>query len=178
MVHTGTMNENNRTQEEKDNLNLSIIWMRNSTEVGTGESFFEEAWNCEGNQTADFGLTLCNHTGFIGPWIISAIISDDVQDIYVTWYISYEVWHPPEPVIEEKDDDAEAKSSLDISKTQMTYIGFGIVITILLTILIFRGNKPPKAQQSTFIDPRYQPMENQYSAVPSAPTLPPPPGAF
>jgi len=166
------------TQEEKDNLNLSILWMRNGTEVGTGDFFFEEARNCEDNQTADFGLTLCNHTGFIGPWLISAIISDDVQDIYVTWYISYEVWHPPEPVIEKKDDDAEAKSSLDISKTQMTYIGFGIVITLLLAILLFRGNKPPKAERSTFIDPRYQPVANQYSAVPSAPILPPPPGAF
>ena len=165
------------TQEERDELNLSIIWLRNSTEIATGDNLFEPAWTCDGNQTVELGLILCNHTGFIGPWIVSAIISDGTQDIYVTWYISYEVWHPPEPVIED-DEDTESSSQFQISNTGIAYIGLGLIIAVLLGVLIFGGKRPPESQETAFVDPRYQPVNNQYSAVPSAPLLPPPPGAF
>ncbi|RJU88420.1 MAG: hypothetical protein DWC02_01615 [Candidatus Poseidoniales archaeon] len=164
-------------QQEIDNLNLSITWLRNSTEISTGKDLFEPAWTCDGNQTAELGLILCNHTGFIGPWIVSAVISDGKQDIYFTWYISYEVWHPPEPVSAE-EDETESASEFQMSVNQLAYIGVGAIIVILLAVLLFGGKRPPKSQQSAFVDPRYQSMNNQYSAVPSAPTLPPPPGAF
>ena len=68
--------------------------------------------------------------------------------------------------------------NLGVLPTALLAIPFGIIITILLAILVFRGRKPPQSQQSAFIDPRYQPVGNQYSAVPSAPMLPPPPGSF
>ena len=164
------------TEEEKERLGLTIVWLRNNTIVGNGSTFSEAAWNCE-NQTADLGIILCNHDGFIGPWIISAIISDGVQDVYMTWYVSYEVWHPPEPVI--KDDKAEDSSSeFDVTTNQMIFLGLGVLIVILLVMLVLGGKKPPKAEQSMFADPRYEPRGNQYSSVPGAPSLPPPPGAF
>ena len=164
------------TEEDKERLGLTIVWLRNNTIVGNGSTFSEAAWNCD-NQTADLGIILCNHDGFIGPWIISAIISDGVQDVYMTWYVSYEVWQPPEPVV--KDDKAEDSSSeFDVTTNQMIFLGLGVLIVILLVMLVLGGKKPPKAEQSMFADPRYEPRGNQYSTVPGAPSLPPPPGAF
>ena len=164
------------TEEEKERLGLTIVWLRNNTIIGNGSSFNEAAWNCD-NQTADLGIILCNHDGFIGPWIISAIISDGVQDIYMTWYVSYEVWHPPEPVIED-DKTEDSSSEFDVTTNQMIFLGLGVLIVILLVMLVLGGKKPPKAEQSMFADPRYEPRGNQYSSVPGAPSLPPPPGAF
>ena len=164
------------TEEEKERLGLSIVWLRNNTIIGNGSTFSEAAWNCD-NQTADLGIVLCNHDGFIGPWIISAIISDESQDIYITWYVSYEVWHPPEPVIDD-DKTEDSSSELDITSNQMVFLGLGVLIVILLTMLVRGGKKPPKAEHSMFVDPIYEPMGNHYSSVPGAPNLPPPPGAF
>lgn len=155
-------------------LNVSISWFRNGSVIANGTSFSEPAWNCD-NQTAELGIVLCNHTGVIGPWIVNAIISDGQQDVYVTWYVSYEVWHPPVPV--DEDETSETTSTFDISSTQMVYIGLGVIIVILLVALLV-GKRPPKQQKSAFVDPRYQPFSNQYDAVPSAPMLPPPPGSF
>mgnify|MGYP001166654003 FL=1 len=166
----------NLTDEEKERLGLSIVWLRNNTIIGNGSTFSEAAWNCD-NQSAELGIILCNHDGFIGPWIISAIVSDGVQDMYVTWYVSYEVWHPPEPVV--KDEETEdASSDFDVTTNQILFLGLGVLIVILLVMLISGGKKPPKAEQSVFVNPRYEPMGNQYSSVPGAPSLPPPPGAF
>ena len=119
------------------------------------------------------GVILCNHTGFIGPWIISAIISDGSQDIYATWYISYEVWFPPEPVREEDESD-DTLSEFDVTTNQMIFLGLGVIIVILLAILVLGRRKPPQAKESMFADPRYEPRQSQYSAVPGAPSLPPP----
>ena len=95
----------------------------------------------------------------------------------MTWYVSYEVWQPPEPVV--KDDKAEDSSSeFDVTTNQMIFLGLGVLIVILLVMLVLGGKKPPKAEQSMFADPRYEPRGNQYSTVPGAPSLPPPPGAF
>ena len=152
------------------------MWLRNNTIIGNGSTFSEASWNCD-NQTADLGIVLCNHDGFIGPWIISAIISDGVQDVYMTWYVSYEVWHPPEPVVED-DKTEDSSSEFDVTTNQMIFLGLGVLIVILLVMLVLGGKKPPKAEQSMFADPRYEPRGNQYSTVPGAPSLPPPPGAF
>ena len=165
------------TQQEKDRLNLTIIWLRNNTQIGSGDSFSEPAWNCD-NQTVELGIVLCNHTGFIGPWVISAVISDGVQDIYATWYVSYEVWHPPEPVIDDDEDTKDAASEFDVTTNQMVFLGLGVLIVILLSMLILGGKKPPKEPTSMFANPKYQQANNSYSAVPSAPILPPPPEAF
>ena len=143
--------------------------------IGDGPTFVEPAWNCD-DQTVELGIVLCNHTGFIGPWIISAIVSDGIQDIYVTWYISYEVWHPPVPVVDDETEDAS--SDFDVTTNQMLFLGLGVLIVILLAMLLFGGKKPPKTEQSVFSNPNYQPMNNQYSAVPSAPVLPPASDAF
>ena len=165
------------TEEEKSRLNLSITWIRNNSIIGQGSSFSEPAWNCD-NQTAELGIVLCNHTGFIGPWIINAIISDGKQDIYATWYISYEVWQPPEPV-EEDEDSNDAFSEFDVTTNQMIFLGLGVLIVILLAMLVLGGRKPPKSQQqSMFANPRYEPRQSQYATVPGAPSLPPPPEAF
>ena len=117
-------------------------------------------------------------TGFIGPWVISAVISDGVQDIYATWYVSYEVWHPPEPVIDDDEDTKDAASEFDVTTNQMVFLGLGVLIVILLSMLILGGKKPPKEPTSMFANPKYQQANNSYSAVPSAPILPPPPEAF
>ena len=164
------------TEQEKARLNLTISWLRNGTIVGQGSSFSEPAWNCD-NQTAELGIILCNHTGFIGPWIISAIISDGSQDIYATWYISYEVWHPPIPVTKE-DETKDSAFEFDVTTTQMIILGLGVFIVILLAMLVLGRRKPPQAKQSMFVDSRYEPKQSQYSAVPGAPSLPPPSDAF
>ena len=164
------------TEQEKARLNLTISWLRNGTIVGQGSSFSEPAWNCD-NQTAELGIILCNHTGFIGPWIISAIISDGSQDIYATWYISYEVWHPPIPVAKE-DESKDSAFEFDVTTTQMIILGLGVFIVILLAMLVLGRRKPPQAKQSMFVDSRYEPKQSQYSAVPGAPSLPPPSDAF
>ena len=164
------------TEQEKARLNLTISWLRNGTIVGQGSSFSEPAWNCD-NQTAELGIILCNHTGFIGPWIISAIISDGSQDIYATWYISYEVWHPPIPVAKE-DETKDSAFEFDVTTTQMIILGLGVFIVILLAMLVLGRRKPPQAKQSMFVDSRYEPKQSQYSAVPGAPSLPPPSDAF
>ena len=163
--------------EEIQNLNLTITWLRNSSEIASGNTFAELAWNCD-NQTVELGLILCNHTGFIGPWIINAVISDGKQDIYITWYVSYEVWHPPAPVVDEEEDDAKTASGFDVSTSQLAFLGLGVIIVILLVALFVKGKRPPKAERSVFADQRYIPSGNQYAAVPSAPVLPPPPGMF
>ena len=164
------------TEQEKARLNLTISWLRNGTIVGQGSSFSEPAWNCD-NQTLELGIVLCNHTGFIGPWIISAIISDGSQDIYATWYISYEVWHPPIPVAKE-DETKDSAFEFDVTTTQMIILGLGVFIVILLAMLVLGRRKPPQAKQSMFVDSRYEPKQSQYSAVPGAPSLPPPSDAF
>ena len=164
------------TEQEKARLNLTISWLRNGTIVGQGSSFSEPAWNCD-NQTAELGIILCNHTGFIGPWIISAIISDGSQDIYATWYISYEVWHPPIPIAKE-DETKDSAFEFDVTTTQMIILGLGVFIVILLAMLVLGRRKPPQAKESMFADPRYEPRQSQYSAVPGAPSLPPPADAF
>jgi len=164
------------TEEEKSRLNLSITWIRNNSIIGQGSSFSEPAWNCD-NQTAELGIALCNHTGFIGPWIINAIISDGKQDIYATWYISYEVWQPPEPVDEDEDSN-DAFSEFDVTTNQMIFLGLGVLIVILLAMLVLGRKKPPQAQQSMFANPKYEPRQSQYATVPGAPSLPPPPEAF
>ena len=164
------------TEQEKARLNLTISWLRNGTIVGQGSSFSEPGWNCD-NQTAELGIILCNHTGFIGPWIISAIISDGSQDIYATWYISYEVWHPPIPVAKE-DESKDSAFEFDVTTTQMIILGLGVLIVILLAMLVLGRRKPPQAKQSMFVDSRYEPKQSQYSAVPGAPSLPPPSDAF
>ena len=121
----------------------------------------------------ELGIVLCNHTGFIGPWIISAIISDGSQDIYATWYISYEVWHPPIPVAKE-DETKDSAFEFDVTTTQMIILGLGALIAILLVMLVLGRRKPPQAKQSMFVDSRYEPKQSQYSAVPGAPSLPRP----
>jgi len=163
--------------EEKERLGLSITWLRNGTILGTNDTYEEPAWDCE-NQTQDLGIILCNHDGFIGPWIISSIISDGTQDIYVTWYVSYEVWHPPEPVEEEDETDSGAFSDFDVTTNQMVFLGLAVLIVILLTMLVLGKRKPPKPTQSMFANPRYEPQQSQYTAVPGAPVLPPPSDAF
>ena len=164
------------TEQEKARLNLTISWLRNGTIVGQGSSFSEPAWNCD-NQTAELGIVLCNHTGFIGPWIISAIISDGSQDIYATWYISYEVWHPPIPVAKE-EETKDSAFEFDVTTNQMIMLGLGVFIVILLAMLVLGRRKPPQAKQSMFVDSKYEPKQSQYSAVPNSPSLPPPSDAF
>ena len=42
--------------------------------------------------------------------------------MYVTWYVSYGVWHPPEPVV--KDEETEdASSDFDVTTNQILFLG-------------------------------------------------------
>ena len=160
--------------EDKNRLNLTVTWMRNGTQIATGYNFSHPAYNCE-NPTAELAFDLCNHTGFVGPWIYTAVISDGSKEVYFVWYVSYEVWQAPD----EKESEAkDASSEIEINPKQILFAGFGVLIIVLLSILIFRRNKPPKEPTSMFSNPRYEQRKDPYAVVPSAPSLPPPPGAF
>ena len=101
----------------------------------------------------------------------------DSQDTYVTWYVTYEFWLPP--LKQSSDTNTEdASSEFEITTNHMIFIGFGVIITVLLGLLFVRGKKPPKPEQSMFTNPNYQEVINPYTAVPSAPVLPPADDAF
>ena len=168
--------EVNLTQAQLENLDLSITWYRNGSIIHNGSSFEEAAWSCDENQTLELGIILCNHTGIIGPWIISASISDGKQDIFITWYVTYEVWHPPIPVPEdEKENLDDETSSFELTGKNLTLLAMGIVVIILIFILLIQKRKPPEPIQAPYVNPRYQQnWDSNYQSVPGAPNLPPP----
>ena len=163
------------------NLNITTTWYRNGTIVSNDDIFNEEPWNCEIEQTLDLGVVLCNHTGVIGPWIISASLSDGKQDIFVTWYVSYEVWHPSEEVEPELSEEEinDETSEFEFSGRNAIILSMVVLITILLLVLLMQKRNPPKPSQSDFSNPRYEQMwDKGYQSVPSAPSLPPPSNSF
>jgi len=165
--------EVNLTQSQLENLNLSITWYRNGTLIHNGSSFEEAPWSCDDNQTLELGLILCNHTGVIGPWILSASISDGQQDIFITWYVTYDVWHPPIPEPEEEISD-DGTSIFEFIGKNLLLLVMGVIILILAIILLMQKRKPPEPIQVPHVNSKYQQRwDTNYQSVPGAPILPP-----
>ena len=190
------------SDEDYNRLNLSITWLENSIELPDNsglQNLESDRWEkCDdisvedqsGNENLITNSTplsapaeLCDyrnstgHMQYVGTNIYIAIISDGVQDTYVTWYVTYEFWLPP--LKQSSDTNTEdASSEFEITTNHMIFIGFGVIITVLLGLLFVRGKKPPKPEQSMFTNPNYQEVINPYTAVPSAPVLPPADDAF
>jgi hypothetical protein len=165
--------EVNLTQSQLENLNLSITWYRNGTLIHNGSSFEEAPWSCDDNQTLELGLILCNHTGVIGPWILSASISDGQQDIFITWYVTYDVWHPPIPEPEEEISD-DGTSIFEFIGKNLLLLVIGVIILILAIILLMQKRKPPEPIQVPHVNSKYQQRwDTNYQSVPGAPILPP-----
>ena len=120
-----------------------------------------------------------SYTGYmeyLGPSVYIAIVSDGVQDIYVTWYVTFEYWVDPYEAVEEDETKETDAATEETPVVRMLQFGLGAIILVCLIALMFGSRKkPPMVQQSNFANPKYQPMDNEFSQVPEAPNLPLPP---
>ncbi len=147
-------------------------WSYNSQQ----ESLNEEIIDCSKNNSG-FSAVLCAQNGTVGPYPVIVIISDvNGGQISYSWNLSYTVWHPPEPEIEDdsKDSESESKFESDLEMGTIASIIAGSVVIVLLVILLLvrqgrSGIKPPKQPQNAGFHP---PPPSQFSNVPSAPVLP------
>ena len=168
--------EINLTDSIKDKVGLEYIWKRNGATISQQESLNEEIIDCSKNNTG-FSAVLCAQNGTVGPYPVIVIISDvNGGQISYSWNLSYTVWHPPEPEIEDdsKDSESESKFESDLEMGTIASIIAGSVVIVLLVILLLvrqgrSGIKPPKQPQNAGFHP---PPPSQFSNVPSAPVLP------
>ena len=166
----------NLTDSIKDKVGLEYIWKRNGATISQQESLNEEIIDCSKNNTG-FSAVLCAQNGTVGPYPVIVIISDvNGGQISYSWNLSYTVWHPPEPKIEDdtKDSESESKSESDLEMGTIASIIAGSVVIVLLVVLLLvrqgrSGIKPPKQPQNAGFHP---PPPSQFSNVPSAPVLP------
>ncbi len=166
----------NLTDSIKDKVGLEYIWKRNGATISQQESLNEEIIDCSKNNTG-FSAVLCAQNGTVGPYPVIVIISDvNGGQISYSWNLSYTVWHPPEPKIEEdsKDSESESKSESDLEMGTIASIIAGSVVIVLLVVLLWvrqgrSGIKPPKQPPNAGFHP---PPPSQFSNVPSAPVLP------
>tara|TARA_B100001996_G_scaffold193241_2_gene147916 strand:- start:2521 stop:5928 length:3408 start_codon:yes stop_codon:yes gene_type:complete len=168
--------EINLTDSIKDKVGLEYIWKRNGATISQQESLNEEIIDCSKNNTG-FSAVLCAQNGTVGPYPVIVIISDvNGGQISYSWNLSYTVWHPPEPEIEDdsKDSESESKFESDLEMGTIASIIAGSVVIVLLVVLLLvrqgrSGIKPPKQPQNAGFHP---PPPSQFSNVPSAPVLP------
>ena len=161
----------------KQLIGLEYIWKRNGAIISEDEVLREERIDCTKNYTG-FNAVLCAQNGTVGPYSITVTAVDDNQgEVNFSWNITYFIWHPPEPVIEQKDDDSSSGSSGigDLEMGTIASIIAGVIVIALLLILLWvrQGrpevtipNQPPPTQGYQYQNPQ------QYSNVPSAPVLP------
>ena len=155
---------------------MEYVWKRNGATISQQESLNEEIIDCSKNNTG-FSAVLCAQNGTVGPYPVIVIISDiNGGQISYSWNLSYIVWHPPEPEIEDdsKDSESESKSESDLEMGTIASIIAGSVVIVLLVILLLvrqgrSGIKPPKQPPNAGFHP---PPPSQFSNVPSAPVLP------
>ena len=168
--------EINLTDSIKDKVGLEYIWKRNGATISQQESLNEEIIDCSKNNSG-FSAVLCAQNGTVGPYPVIVIISDvNGGQISYSWNLSYTVWHPPEPEIEDdsKDSESESKFESDLEMGTIASIIAGSVVIVLLVVLLLvrqgrSGIKPPKQPQNAGFHP---PPPSQFSNVPSAPVLP------
>ena len=166
----------NLTDSIKDKVGLEYIWKRNGATISQQESLNEEIIDCSKNNTG-FSAVLCAQNGTVGPYPVIVIISDvNGGQISYSWNLSYTVWHPPEPEIEDdsKDSESESKFESDLEMGTIASIIAGSVVIVLLVVLLWvrqgrSGIKPPKQPPNAGFHP---PPPSQFSNVPSAPVLP------
>ncbi len=168
--------EVNLTDSIKDKVGLEYIWKRNGATISQQESLNEEIIDCSRNNTG-FSAVLCAQNGTVGPYPVIVIISDNTGgQISYSWNLSYTVWHPPEPVIEDdsKDSESGSKSENGLEMGTIASIIAGSVVIVLLVVLLLvrqgrSGIKPPKQPPNGGFHP---PPPSQFSNVRSAPILP------
>ena len=165
------------SESVKQLIGLEYIWKRNGAIISEDEVLREEIIDCTKNYTG-FNAVLCAQNGTVGPYSITVTAVDDNQgEVNFSWNITYFIWHPPEPVIEQKDDDSSSGSSGigDLEMGTIASIIAGVIVIALLLILLWvrQGrpevtipNQPPPTQGYQYQNPQ------QYSNVPSAPVLP------
>ena len=138
--------------EFQNGLGLNVEWMRNGTSVGTGFSLLQPAFNCAA-QNSTFEKEICSYDGQTGPYLYTAIVSDDQGSANVSWTIYYNVWQP------------EGETSSSFVEKYSVALGLGVVIVVLLVVLVLQRRRPPEQQMLA-----YQPVQN-FSNVPGAPDL-------
>jgi len=138
--------------EFQNGLGLNVEWMRNGTSVGTGFSLLQPAFNCAA-QNSTFEKEICSYDGQTGPYLYTAIVSDDQGSANVSWTIYYNVWQP------------EGETSSSFVEKYSVALGLGVVIVVLLVVLVLQRRRPPEQQMLA-----YQPVQT-FSNVPGAPDL-------
>jgi len=138
--------------EFQNGLGLNVEWMRNGTSVGTGFSLLQPALNCAA-QNSTFEKEICSYDGQTGPYLYTAIVSDDQGSANVSWTIYYNVWQP------------EGETSSSFVEKYSVALGLGVVIVVLLVVLVLQRRRPPEQQMLA-----YQPVQT-FSNVPGAPDL-------
>ena len=94
-------------------LNLTVQWYRNQSLLSQGLSFTEQPHNCQ-DKNVSFSQELCALNGTVGPYEIKAVLFDGDDFIEVTWMVTYTVWHPPVPEVEEEVVDLNEQDSQSI----------------------------------------------------------------
>jgi len=147
----------NLSDAQSANLELTTSWYRNGVVVGQGLIFHEDAWPCE-DAVNGFGQEICAENGTVGPWNITAVISDGRGEASMTWFVSYLIWHPPpEPEPEQNPDpngdgnnQSEGGGSEDgnvtspfatIGDRNLVIAALGGVVVLLLLLVMIAGRK-------------------------------------
>ena len=155
-----------------EKLNVSVMWYRNDTLIGTGFNFQEQAINCS-SPSSDFAQYLCDTNGTVGPESITATLSDERKELSVTWAITYQVWNPPppEPVVEDKAVENESTLMSTLESNAVLVASAIAFIIALLAFVVTRPRRPKQAKPSPFTQAPQSYVPPQFAGVPSAPDL-------
>jgi subtilisin-like proprotein convertase family protein len=151
-------------------LNLTVQWYRNQSLLSQGLSFTEQPHNCQ-DKNASFSQELCALNGTVGPYEIKAVLFDGDDFIETTWMVTYTVWHPPVPEVEEEVVDLNEQDSQSILQSNALIIALGGIVVVLSLVLIFtrRRNSIPRPQKRPMQAPEMFATPPMYGDVPAAP---------
>jgi hypothetical protein len=139
-------------EEDLNGLELTYLWSRNGTQVGTGSSFEQPSLDCD-KPNSTFGKEVCRYEGQTQGYQYTVTVSDQYGSVNVTWTVYYQVWLP---------DEASAGSLIE---EYSVAIGLGVIVIILLFVLVFQRRRPPEPTAVAF-----EPVV-PFSGVPPAPEL-------
>ena len=154
-------------------INPTVQWFRNDTLIGTGLTFEELAFNCSAPRS-DFAQYLCDTNGTVGPEMIKATLVEERGQVEVTWAITYLVWNPPPPPVD--NDETNASDESDFMATleaNAPLVISAIVFTFALLAFLFtrRPKRPTQQETSAFSQAPRGYVPPQFANVPSAPDL-------
>ena len=139
-------------EEDLNGLELTYLWSRNGTQLGTGSSFEQPSLDCD-KPNSTFGKEVCRYEGQTQGYQYTVTVSDQYGSVNVTWTVYYQVWLP---------DEASAGSLIE---EYSVAIGLGVIVIILLFVLVFQRRRPPEPTAVAF-----EPVV-PFSGVPPAPEL-------